>query len=84
MRIPQLLSAEVQAGIAAGNINLSSGPAGERLGLSENAQAAVDKQDDLLAQFERKKQVSCGIVRPTPALPPPCPVTAPSSPAPAR
>lgn len=57
LKVPQLLSAAVQAGIAAGNINLSSGPTGERLGLSENAQAAVDKQDDRLAEFERKRQL---------------------------
>lgn len=61
--VPELLSESVQAGIAAGNINLSTG-SGDRLGLSEHAQAAVNRHGEILDQFERRKQLR-SIVVPT-------------------
>eukprot|EP00039_Didymoeca_costata_P001351 m.51760 g.51760 ORF g.51760 m.51760 type:complete len:507 (-) comp10752_c0_seq2:4539-6059(-) len=51
---PKPLSASVQAGIAAGNINMSS--SGDRMALGEASQAEVDRHNELLANFERRKQ----------------------------
>eukprot|EP00040_Diaphanoeca_grandis_P005996 m.35485 g.35485 ORF g.35485 m.35485 type:complete len:525 (+) comp17145_c0_seq3:98-1672(+) len=52
--VPKVLSEAVKAGIAAGNINLSSGETSQ---LSDALQDQVDEHEALKAEFERRKQL---------------------------
>eukprot|EP00037_Helgoeca_nana_P006132 m.56919 g.56919 ORF g.56919 m.56919 type:complete len:529 (-) comp17036_c0_seq1:364-1950(-) len=52
---PAPMSASVLAGIAAGNINLTTST--DRMALSGAAKTEVDRHEELLAQFERRKQI---------------------------
>ena len=81
LKVPPLLSAEVHAGIAAGNIDLSSGPTeGDGSSCLRMPRLPSIRRRIRLAQFERKKQV--GVVLPCPALPRPArPRPAPPGPA---